>query len=243
MSKPDGTTPPVPPSMTVSVSESSSDSSDVRPYTPQKKNKLSVSIVEDLTVQGNVLTRDEIERNQRQLKNSVSNVKIQNSEILKFKCQVLVLTQVLVKTYRARPLHDSHLKNNVSGEVVVNAPEYGDPCTTIEDCSDHRYNCLEDEFNTSRCLCNVFHKWLNDSVGCIQIVNTTDIMNETVHSEHDRADQAVSITPNIWDYCMSSGVVILPIRLGLRFCRYCSCPSRIVPAHMSSVLRPKTINR
>lgn len=39
MSKPDGTTPPVSPSMSVPVSESSSDSSDVRPSTPQKKQK------------------------------------------------------------------------------------------------------------------------------------------------------------------------------------------------------------
>ncbi|XP_044257984.1 uncharacterized protein LOC123007035 [Tribolium madens] len=57
---------------------------------------------------------------------------------------------------------------------------YGDPCNFTEECSDHRYECLPAEEDTSRCLCDRFHSWMGESVGCVQIYNASDIMNMTV---------------------------------------------------------------
>ncbi|EEZ99091.2 uncharacterized protein LOC103315056 isoform X1 [Tribolium castaneum] len=57
---------------------------------------------------------------------------------------------------------------------------YGEPCNFTEECSDHRYECLPAEEEILRCLCDRFHSWMGENVGCVQMFNASEIMNMTV---------------------------------------------------------------
>ncbi|XP_019869715.1 uncharacterized protein LOC109598282 isoform X2 [Aethina tumida] len=69
--------------------------------------------------------------------------------------------------------------------VVCFPANWGDVCNSTEDCSDHRYVCLQDKYDIWRCACDKFHVWYNETTGCVQVFNSSYIINNTVTEEVD----------------------------------------------------------
>nr|XP_015839210.1 PREDICTED: uncharacterized protein LOC103315056 isoform X2 [Tribolium castaneum] len=67
---------------------------------------------------------------------------------------------------------------NLLGVVIVLIKIFGS--FSQKECSDHRYECLPAEEEILRCLCDRFHSWMGENVGCVQMFNASEIMNMTV---------------------------------------------------------------